>query len=332
MKLRGPRGLIATALAALALCAALGGYSRMVYDEEVVISSRNMKKYHPRTLGFLPLRNATKIETANRELRKALYSEIAHLNYDDVDLNEIDAALSDLAIDHSLRMSDLPPTLIREQRLADAMLTGEVVKVSRVWFLLYSHIRVVLQLKLVDWDTQELLYSCEASGRNYQISVPFIMTFPLGMFDWAKGGFSTIWHLREEEMIKTFELFAKRVVENFPSGSHVAKESRLAIHNIQLNIPRSPMLAGDELKLVFQGSPGCRASFKMGSIAQNIPMVEMRPGYYGVKYAIPRGASATYCIVVCKLESDEDTLEVPLPEQPFAVDGTRYSVPAAQRR
>jgi hypothetical protein len=304
-----------SAYAFLAVLALSAGCSTLRIKQEPVINREAFDQNPPGTLAVLPFTNASGVKEANEEARKSFYSALSGLGYEDVEPEEVDSALSRLAVAHQLAPEELPPPLIRGTNLADAILTADVLEVSKFWFIFYSHIKVKMCLELIDSRTGQILYQNKARGINYSISAPMS---PGGI---VTGAFRTLWHLKTGEMTETFEELSQELVKGFPDTSHVAEGGDYYIRDIKLGLPGDPIRAGQALTLQFYGTPGLRAYFDLGNIVTNIPITEIKPGYYGVRYVIEPGQSAQYCVVTCRLLGGLEPVEAALHQKPFSVGG-----------
>jgi len=310
---RTARGLPALLLCAGAVLGLAAGCRRLTISENPRINRAAFNANPPQSIAVLPFSNSSGVKGADVQAREAFRAAVSALNYRDVEIEKVDSTLAQLAADRQLSPSELPPTLIREADLAEAVLAGEVLKVSKMWFLLYSRLKVRVRLKLIDTRTEKVLYENQARGLNQRFSVP------LGPISLVKSTLQTLWDLRGEEIAETMEEFSKKVVKGFPDYPVMAQQGQYYLRNIKFMVPHNPLRPGEALGLIFNGTPGQKAYFDLGGIAKDIPVAEISPGRYGVRYTIQPGQSAPYCVVTCKLAGGGQLLHVTLHRQPFAV-------------
>lgn len=292
----------------------LGGCTYFYFTENPVTNEELFAAQLPRSLAILPFTNRTKVERAPEFARKAFYASLSGLNYRDVELEQVNGAISEIAAERELSPSELPPPLLRSPEIADAVLTGEVTRISKFYIILYAHISVRANIKLYDTRTQQVIYENQAKGVFMDISAPF------SIFGALKTAVTSLWHLRDEEIQETFEELAQRVVAEFPRLSPSVEKDGVFIGDVTLRIPNDPMRPGDEMRLEFLGTPNHQAYFDLGSIQQDIPIAEISPGRYGVAYIIQPGQQADFVVVTCKLIGDGSEVSLTQYRQPFKVE------------
>lgn len=289
------------------------GCSRFEYDEKLTVNKEAFSQRPPRSLAVLPFANAAKVKKANELAREQIYAHLAPLNYQDTELSKVDTTLSNLSVRYQLEPDEVPPPLIRRSGLADAILSGNVVSISKRWALFYSHIRVVLDIQLTDSRTNEVIYHNVASGRNSRF------TAPTSILDLFSGAWDTILHLRDNEVDETMEDLSEHIAKTFPNPSYAGQEE-LNIRDAKLELPRNPMQPGDILVLEFLGTPDRKALVDIGTIQVNAVVPEVEPGKYQLRYRIPPGTKVDYAVMRLRLLQEPDRqVEVTLYNQPFSV-------------
>ncbi|MCX7013181.1 MAG: hypothetical protein NTW86_11595 [Candidatus Sumerlaeota bacterium] len=300
----------------LAAAFALSGCSHMFYRDAPFADQRAFEQNPPRSLAVLPFANDSGVKNADAMARQSFYSAISGHHYQDIELDHVDSTLAQLAAEHRLAPGELPPPVIRQSGLADAILAGQLTAVSKFWFLYYSHIKVRIRLEMIDARTGAVLYRNEARARNAKFAPP------LGITDVVTSPFTALWHLRDDEVEQTFKDFFDRVVAGIPDYPEKAShQGAYTLRDVKLRLPRNPLKVGDAIGVEFQGTPGLKAYLDLGAVAQSIPMVEMKPGRYGVRYTIPPGQSSNYCVATCRLVGPKDKVELTVFKEPFSIEG-----------
>ncbi len=302
----------------------VSGCSKFDYSEHPVINKQALAANPPKSLAILPFSNASGVANANEVARRDLYAQLSGLGYTDVELSRVDQALSQLAVEYQLDPDEIPPPLIRRSGLADAVLSGQVESVTKRWALLYSHIRVAMQLQVIDARTNTTLYSNRAIGINQRFTAP---TSLLGILT---GAWNTLRHLRSSEIDQTLDLFAKKVAASFPNPSTVSGEGGLYLRDVILSLPRQTVKPGDEILLEFDGTPGQLGYMDIDEYVHAVRVPELEPGRYRLLYRIPTGPGLPRAMVRVRLaQAQGRQVEVSLYNKVFSIQPVAETRPAS---
>lgn len=304
----------------LVLGAALAGCSWTRTQHDPIFREDLFKAEPPRTLAIAPLDNLSKDEEGGEKMRVALYRALAPLAYDDVELDEVDRFISEKAMALNMRPEDLLYDYIASPDLADAVVFGEVTRVSRFFLFVYSQIRVDLQLVMYNTHTGEQLYL-----NHYVMHNPRI-TLPTSIAGIAEAFFSTFFHLRDRQLDVSLDAIAEEVAKRFPVPKGEVGRGRKNIETVEVSVAREVLREGDKVVIRALGSPASAATFSIGSVIVDAPMIETDLGQYTADYVVQPGDDGRYLFVTVTLADPEGT-EAPTDfsahEKPFAIDTTR---------
>jgi hypothetical protein len=244
----------------------------------------------------MPVQNETKYKDLDDASRRALYTALSPLNYRDIELSVVDEKVAATALAMNCQPLRVPPSALRDKGLADAFLYADVVKVSKFWFLLYSHIKFRMDIRLIDARTGKLIYSDDAVLRSRHFDIPTSVEGAAGAL------FTTIWHLRESELDNILDEFGERLTKEFPNPEPIRMQG-VAVDAVFVNASEPILHAGDTLEVEVRGSPGKKGRFDIGTDILNIPLREVAPGIYKGIYQIRPGDRSDTGVVRAYLKS-----------------------------
>ncbi|HUT25632.1 MAG TPA: hypothetical protein VM492_14910, partial [Sumerlaeia bacterium] len=152
--------------------AALQGCSYYTMSERPIVEEQMQDKSPMASLAIMPVVNRTKKEGLNAMIRRGLYSHLSTLHYRDVELETVDEAVAAKSLELNLPPREIPPEAFQGTDLADGLLYAEVTRVSKFWFLVYSHIKLGMDLRLVDADSLAVRYTNQATLHKRRLSIP----------------------------------------------------------------------------------------------------------------------------------------------------------------
>ncbi|MCH8333376.1 hypothetical protein IIC65_05535 [Candidatus Sumerlaeota bacterium] len=275
-----------------------------IFNEEVFLASM------PRSLAIAPVTNLTKVQEAGEEFRRKLYGALAPLAYEDVELDNVDSILSSKASVLNITPSELSPSHIADPDLADAVLFVQLEKVSRLFLFVFAQIRVDLRVALYDTKSNTLLYQNHYIVRNLQIN----------------STFSTIFLMRNQPLEDALNLTAREVAEGLPAPPAPSSSGSLAISEVEVEFPRPTLLEGDRVVLRVSATPGLSsesATFSIGQVAADQPLIESTPGQYAGVYEVQAGDNGRFLFVTVSVidpDNPDESITHGADDQPFAID------------
>lgn len=307
--------LLALALTAAAL--ALPGCTYTIVADYPYYDETAYAEAAPRTLAIAPIANHSNVEDAGRTMRVNLYGALAPLGYDDLELDATDIVLAHKADLLDVPMDNIHPYYIAQPDLADAVVLGQVEKVSRLFFVLFSQVKVEVRVMLVDTRTRRKLYQNHFLVKNIQINAP---TDIIGALT---GFFSSLWHMRPEQIEAILAQSAAEIAARFPEPDFGAATGTTFINEVEIGVPRPTLRAGDRIVLRVRGAPGRVTTFSLGDLVDARPMTETAPGQYSGFHEVRDTDNADYLFATIRMVNPEDAAEYVIVEahdQAFAID------------
>ena len=250
------------------------------------------------SMAIMPIVNNSKKAGMDEALRHELYRSLSPLEYQDVELEKINEAVSDAASQMKVRWDRVPPAAFRDGRLADSLLYADIEKVSKFLLPLYSHI--MMRVKVIWYDTKsgQTIYSDVATIHNRRI------TIPTSLGGIGESLFMVVWHLRDTEVKATVEEFGKRLAQEFPA--HLSSEGKpVGIDEIRVAAPSAVLKPGDVLQVEALGTQGQTCTFEISNDVKDLPMQEERSqaGLYKGSYTIQAGDTCEAGVVRVHIKS-----------------------------
>ena len=273
---------LALALLPILFVVGLGGCSFYTMKEHPSGDPWRLKQNPPTSLAIMPVIDHTGHEGLDAMARRSLYAALAPLRYRDTELNTIDETLASLSLERNCPPSRLTSTDVAKRNLADGLLYAEVLKRSRFWFLIYSHIRVRIKLTLIDTRSNEVVYTNDATLYKHRISLPLSLT------SIPQSWLETLWDIRAGEVATVLDQFSERVAKSFPDPE-VSGGDQIGIDGVFVSFPQPVLRPGDPLGVEVRGTPGLRGTFDVGKMATGQALEEQEPGIYRGAYCVSPG-------------------------------------------
>ncbi len=303
----------------------LHGCSYYTLSDDPQINHQALMASPPGSLAVMPVKNDTKYDILSDLTRRELYSTLATLHYEDVEIDEVNRVVAERALEFGIPARSLPPEAFLKGKPADALLFVRVEKVSKFWLILYSHIKLRISMDLIDSRSGDNLYKNTATLHKRRISIPtsvggIIETFVV-----------TLWNLRGNEIETAMENFGQRIVTEFPDPGRSSPTS-LGIDRIFVYSEEERLRAGDDLVVEMRGTSGQTATFDIGNLVSGLAMRESTPGVYIGSYTCANGDLSDSGIVRVHLEmASGEKIEKVYLDGKFRIDALPPPRPEIQR-
>ncbi len=281
-----------------------------------VVDNEALTKDPPRALAIMPTTDVSGHPKLTEPMRKALYSAISALPFQDRELNQVDEFVSRQAIHYGCSPENLKIEMLVDPQLSDCSAFTQIEKVSRFYLFVYSHYRIDLNFLLVDNRTRRVLY------RNRFIIHDRATAIPLGIPGLLGSSIFSLWHLRPESLDEAITGGTQEIAKALPIPKfNMASTTNLTLKDVKINLPRPMLRQGDRLVIEADGTANCRSTFTIGKIAKDLPLVEHRPGKYTGIYEIHPGDNADYVLVEIKFMNAQSNEQLNyIVQQPFSID------------
>jgi TolA-binding protein len=262
-------------------------------DSKNIFISPDFKKHKPLTVAILPLENLSREEEASKIMRRLLYNNFSSLAYSDVEPAEIDREIPNFKT-HQI-FKKINPQKIGKKLRTDAIIVGKVTEFESLYAGIYSSISVETDLKMLDTETGELLWSVKHKETQRTGSIP---TSALGAILAAA---STALDLTRYNFISTANHLCRAVVETIPDSSNLKGRSSPKIAAMAHDGMKKTLKKGDRLQVGIEGTPGLNAEFFIKPESESIRMEEKEPGSYMGTYVVREGTEISDGLIVVKL-------------------------------
>jgi len=251
-------------------------------------------------------------------MRKALFSGLASLPYNGRDLKTVDAFLSVQAARLKCTPAELKAEAMADPRLADCVVFSQVEEVSRFYLFLYAHLRIDLNMAIVDTRSRRIIY------RNRFVFYDRMGMPTISLLGLLENSIFSLWHLRADQIDESLQACARKISENVPQPNLLKQsaDGALRLSEAKVSIPHPILTSGNRVDVFVKATPRCRLTYSIGTLARNQSMAETAPGCYRGEYRIRKGENTPYAIIEIKLRDSagRDCMDYALNETPFAVD------------
>lgn len=249
----------------------------------------------------VPLVSAELNETPAEFSRKLMQAELSKTSLDvvsplivDIELPHYGFAKADGSFELEKIYASKPSDICREMLDCDAVLYGKVTKWERSYYGLQTVNKVGLEIKLVSVRDGKELFRAEAEDYDSRGLSKGPTGYASLVVEPIKGLDSAIITDLTRSVIK--KMLQPLYASDRPEFLNSAPP---AIYASSHDGDNKTLRFGDKLVVVMYGTPHQAASFSLGSMIENIPMVEKTDGhYYGEYYPLPTEMFAGLPVVV----------------------------------
>ena len=284
-----------------------------------------MKDHVPKSVAVLPFINLSDKKEAVDVMRRGFYNHFSSLPFQDLELYKIDDLLARAGLTDPDVISKKSPQELGKILGVDAVVYGAISNFDKFFAVLYSQVSVGAEVKMYDTRTGNFLWSGKHTVRKHEGG---ISTNPVGI---VATVVVTALNVRDVQLLRANDDLFREMVKTIPTPS-LAEMSRPPIITLLTQDTKGlPKKAGDEIKVVIQGTPKMRAYFDLGNFKTRIDMQEVEPGgYYGVYKVLP-GDNVEKAVVTGYLKDEAGnigqwvdavssvTLDTTAPDQPTAL-------------
>jgi hypothetical protein len=231
------RRAILVVLSALLLAGGCLSRQQVVYQEMIAPHAESM----PRSIAILSFRDHTDTPGIGPLVRESLYGHLSHRRFKDVELDVVDRALT-AAPDKSLTDRPTPDALreLGEQLGCDAIVTGTVTELERLFMGVYSQLSVGADIAIYDTHDGRRLWSDSHVARLHDGSMPLT---PLGIpLSGARSG----WNLRDSQIIRAVDELTRTLANRIPGPDAPTVTASAYLFELQVGAYLDHQLAIDQ--------------------------------------------------------------------------------------
>jgi len=257
-----------------------------------------MEKHIPLSVAVLPFIDLSGSKEGARAMRLGFYNHFSSLAFKDMELFKVDDLLTRAGLTDPQAIRNTPPQKLGEILGVDAVVTGDVSDFDKYFAVLYSQVAVGAEIKMYDTKTGRLLWTGKNKVRKHEGG---FSTNPVGI---VAAVIVTALNVRDIQLLRANDDLFRDMVKTIPTPSLAQAKRPPAITLLTQDTKGKPKKAGDEIKVVIQGTPNMQASFDIGQYRKRLEMQEVEPGgYYGVYKVVP-GDNVEKAIVTGYLTDD----------------------------
>ncbi|HAJ27502.1 MAG TPA: hypothetical protein DCG53_09720 [Syntrophus sp. (in: bacteria)] len=259
-----------------------------------------MEKAKPRTVAVLPFVNLSSSQQGSQEVRRGFYNHFSSTNFRDMELWRVDDLLKKAGMTDAAIINQTPATDLGKILGTDAVIYGEILNFDKLFAVLYSQVSVGAKLRMYDARTGELLWTGEHVARIHEGG---ISTNPIGL---VATVIATAMNVRDIQLLRACDDLFRGMVLTIPAPT-IAEAKRPPVITILVQDTKNlPKKAGDEIRVVIQGTPKMQASFDIGEFKKHIDMQEQpnEPGVYLGVYRVVPGDNVRKAIITGFLADD----------------------------
>jgi len=241
-----------------------------------------MEKNKPQTIAVLPFMNVTRSQHGSEEVRKGFFNHFSSLPYKGMKLYAVDNILRKAGLTDAEAINKISPQELGKILGVDAVIYGEISDFDKLFAVVYSSVSVGAEIKMYDTKTGILLWSGKHVARIHEGG---IATNPVGIIATV---IATAMNVRDIQLLRACDDLFRDMVKTIPVPTIAEALRPPVITLLTQDTKNLPKKAGDEIKVVIQGTPKMQAYFDIGDFKKNIDMQEVEPGgYLGIYKVIP---------------------------------------------
>ncbi|MCE5263991.1 MAG: DUF799 family lipoprotein [Deltaproteobacteria bacterium] len=286
-----------------------------------------MEEHRPLTVAVLPFFDRTADKQAFEAVRRGFYNHFSSLPFKDMELYRIDDLLKKAGLTDPEQIQKTDPRKLGEILGVDAVVFGEISNFDKLFAIVYSQVSVGADLKMYETKTGRFLWSGQDVVRIHEGG---FATTPIGIIAVV---IATAVNVRDIQLLRACDDLFRDMVKTIPTPPLAAAFRPPAISLLVQDTKNLPKKAGDEIRVVMQGTPKMRAEFAIGEFKKHLPMQEQegQPGAYLGVYRVVPGDNVVGALMTGRLTDDAGnaaewvdalgtvTLDTTPPERPRAL-------------
>ncbi len=259
-----------------------------------------MAKAKPLTVAVLPFTDVSESQAGAQAVRRGFYNHFSSLPFRDMELWRVDDLLKKAGLTDPKAINQMPAKDLGRILGTDAIVYGEISNFDKLFAVLYSQVSVGAKLRMYDARSGELLWTGEHVVRIHEGG---ISTNPIGL---VATVIATAMNVRDIQLLRACDDLFRGMVKTIPAPTIAEAKRPPTITLLVQDTKNLPKKAGDEIRVVIQGTPKMQAYFQIGEYRKHIDMQEQRdePGVYLGVYRVVPGDNVRKAIITGYLSDD----------------------------
>ncbi|MBA4397769.1 MAG: hypothetical protein C0394_10390, partial [Syntrophus sp. (in: bacteria)] len=253
----------------------------------------SMADRKPRTIAVLPFVNQAKSQEGSETVRKGFYNHFSSLPFKDMELCRVNEVLRKAGLEDPAVINQTSPQDLGKILNVDAVIYGTISNFDKLFAVIYSNVSVGAEIRMMDTQTGKMLWR----GQHVTyIHEGGISTSPIGL---VATVIATAMNIRDIQLLRACDDLFRDMVRTIPTPT-IAEALRPPVIALLVQDTKNlPKKAGDEIRVVIQGTPKMQAYFQIGEFKKNIDMLEQEgePGVYLGVYKVIPGDNVNQAVV-----------------------------------
>lgn len=259
-----------------------------------------MEKHMPKLVAVLPFVDVSKSQQGAQEVRRGFYNHFSSLPFKDMELYRVDNLLAKAGLTDPVEINKKSPQEIGKILGVDAVVYGEISNFDKLFAVVYSQVSVGAKVRMYDVKSGELLWRGEHVARIHEGGVSIS---PIGM---VATIVATALNVRDIQLLRACDDLFRDMVKTIPVPTLAEALQPPVITLLVQDSKNLPKKAGDEIRVVIQGTPKMQAYFDIGEYKKYIDMREQpeTPGVYLGIYKVLPGDNVRKAVITGYLKDD----------------------------
>ena len=259
-----------------------------------------MEDHKPRTVAVLPFVNEAPSQKGADTVRRGFYNHFSSLPFKDMELYRVDNQFRKAGLEDTAGITKVSPQELGKILNVDAVVYGTISDFDKLFAVIYSNVSVGAEIRMFDTKTGKMLWRGKHVTRIHEGG---ISTSPIGL---VATVIATAMNVRDIQLLRACDDLFRDMVKTIPVPT-IAEALRPPVITLLVQDTKNlPKKAGDEIRVVIQGTPKMQAFFHIGEYRKNIDMQEQagEPGVYLGIYKVVPGDNVDKAIITGYLRDD----------------------------
>ena len=257
-----------------------------------------MEEHRPVTVAVLPFRDQSRSKEGSVSVRKGFYNHFSSLPFQNMQMQRVDNLLAKANLADTEVLYKTAPQELGKILNVDAVIFGDISNFDKLFAVMYSQVSVGAEIKMYDTKTGNFLWSGKhtASIREGGLSIT-----PVGIIATVVAA---AMNMRDIQLLRACDDLFRDMVKTIPLPT-IKEALRLPVISLLTQDTKNlPKKAGEEIKVVIQGTPKMQAYFDIGDFKKHLDMQEMEPGWYLGSYKVLPGDNVSHAMLTGYLADD----------------------------
>jgi len=257
-----------------------------------------MEDHKPRTVAVLPFVDKSGSKEGAQAVRKGFYNHFSSLPFKDMEIYQVDRLLAKAGLTDPETINKKSPQELGGILGVDSIVYGEISNFDKLFAVIYSQVAVGAEIRMYEAKTGHFLWSGQHVTRIHEGG---IATTPIGIIATV---IAAAMNVRDIQLLRACDDLFRDMVKTIPVPT-IAEAMRPPVITLLTQDTKGlPKKAGDEIRVVIQGTPKMQATFDIGDYKKGIEMNEVEPGGYLGVYKVLPGDNVENAIITGHLTDD----------------------------